>query len=80
MVPQPLEGQGLPAEASLHVSHSVGLPWTSDQPEAETPTWQHTVLKRDTHTTDGIRNRNPNKRAAAGPRFGPRGHLRIILL
>jgi hypothetical protein len=72
MAQQPLEGQGLPAEASL--SHSVGLPWTSDQPDAETPTWQHTALKTDTQATDGIRNRNPNKRAAAGPRFGSRGY------
>jgi len=23
---------------------SVGFPWTSDQPDAETSTWQHTAL------------------------------------
>jgi hypothetical protein len=27
--------------------HSVGLLWTSDQPVAETSTWQHTILTRD---------------------------------
>jgi hypothetical protein len=27
--------------------HSVGILWTSDQPEAETSTWQHTTLIRD---------------------------------
>jgi len=29
--------------------HSVGLPWTSDQPDAETSTWQHTTLSTDGH-------------------------------
>jgi len=28
-------------------SHSVGLLWTSDQPKAKIPTWQHTTLTRD---------------------------------
>ena len=28
----------------LYTSHSVGLLWTSDQPEAETSIWQHTTL------------------------------------
>jgi hypothetical protein len=29
--------------------HSVALLWTSDQPEAETSTWQHTTLTTDRH-------------------------------
>jgi len=29
--------------------HSVAPLWTSDQPVAETSTWQHTTLKRDRH-------------------------------
>jgi hypothetical protein len=29
--------------------HSVGLLWTSDHPDAETSTWQHTILTWDTH-------------------------------
>jgi len=33
----------------LDTSHSVGLLWTSDQPEAETSTWQHTTLTTDKH-------------------------------
>jgi len=55
---------------------SVGLLWTSDQPDAETCTWQHTTLARDRHPSPlgGIRTRNPIKRAAADPRFRPRGH------
>jgi hypothetical protein len=46
MALQPLLGQGLLIiEASQ--SHSVGLLWTSDQPDAETSTWQHTTLTTD---------------------------------
>jgi hypothetical protein len=48
---QPLVGQGLLIiEASRSHSdtpHSVGLLWKSDQPDAKTPTWQHTTLLRD---------------------------------
>jgi hypothetical protein len=55
MVQQPPVGQGLLIiEASRSHSdtpHSVGLLWTSDQPDAETPTWQHTTLTRDRHMT-----------------------------
>jgi hypothetical protein len=29
--------------------HSVALLWTSDQPDAETSTWQHTTLTTDRH-------------------------------
>jgi hypothetical protein len=28
--------------------HPLGLPWTSDQPVAETSIWQHTTLTRET--------------------------------
>jgi hypothetical protein len=48
---QPLVGQGiLIIEASRSLSdtsYSVGLLWTSDQPHAETSTWQHTTLTRE---------------------------------
>jgi hypothetical protein len=48
---QPLVGQTLHIiEASRPHSdtpHSVGLLWTSDQPEPETSTWQHTTLTTD---------------------------------
>jgi len=30
-----------------HTPQSVGLLWTSDRPNAETPTWQHTTFTRD---------------------------------
>ena len=29
--------------------HSVEILWTSDQPNAETSTWQHTAIKRERH-------------------------------
>ena len=39
-------------------THSVGLLWTSDQPDAETSTWQHTTLTTDKHPC-GWRDSNP---------------------
>ena len=43
--------------------HSVGLLWTSDQPDTETSTWQHTTLTTDINVSGGIQTRKPNKRA-----------------
>jgi hypothetical protein len=50
---------------------SVGLLWTSDQPFAETSTWQHTQLSQQTdiHALGGIQNRNPRKRTTAEPQL-----------
>ena len=49
-------------------THIGGLLWTSDQPVAQTSTWQHTTLTRDRHihAPGGIRTRNPSMRAAVG--------------
>jgi len=47
-----LVDQGLNIEVSRshsYTPHSVGLLWTSDQPDTETSTWQHTTLTKDTH-------------------------------
>jgi len=48
MAQQPLVRQdSIMVEASISHSdtpHSVGLLWTTDQPDAETSTWQHTTL------------------------------------
>ena len=78
MAQQPLVSQGLlTIEASrLHsdTPQSVGLLWTSHQPDAETTTWQFTKLTRDVDAPDVIWTRNPGKRAAADPRLTPRGH------
>jgi hypothetical protein len=45
---------------------SVGLLWTSDQPLAETSTWQH-LQQTNIHALGGIRTRNPSRRSAARP-------------
>ena len=46
-------GQGLPiiedSRSHSDTPHSAGLLWTSDQPDAETSTWQHTTLTTDKH-------------------------------
>jgi len=50
---QPLVGQGLLIiESSWSYSgtpQAVGFLWTSDQPHAETSSWQHTTFTRDRH-------------------------------
>jgi hypothetical protein len=53
MTRQPLEGYGLliveASRSHSDTSHWVGIPWASDQPHAETCTWQHTTLTTDRH-------------------------------
>jgi hypothetical protein len=55
---------------------SVGLLWTSDQPLAETSTWQHTQHLQQTtiHAPGGIRTSNPSKRSAVDTHLRPLGH------
>jgi hypothetical protein len=51
MAQLPLVGKGPYFEASRShsdTSHSVGLLWTNDQPDAETSTWKHTTQTRQT--------------------------------
>jgi hypothetical protein len=76
MLRQPLVGQGLLINvvswSHSDTPHSVGLLWTSDQPDAEPCSWQHSIFTRtDIHAPSGIRTRNPSKRAAAEPRSRP---------
>jgi len=40
---------GIHDNTQLDTPQSVGLLWTSDQPDAETCTWQHTTLTRERH-------------------------------
>jgi hypothetical protein len=49
---------------------TVVLLWTSDQPVAETSTWQHTQHSQRTtiHAPGGIRTRNPSKQSAVDTR------------
>jgi len=68
MAQQPLVGQGLLIfDASRSYSdtpHSIWFLWTSDQPGAETFTWQHTTLTGDRHAPGKIRTRNLSQRTA----------------
>ena len=79
MLRQSLVGQGLliveASRSHSYTPHSVELLRTSDQPDAETSTWQHTIFSRERHhATNEIRTRNPSKRAATDLRLRPRGH------
>jgi hypothetical protein len=65
---QPLIGQGLlvieASRSHSDTTHWVGLLLASDQPDAETYTWQLSALTRYSHASVEIRTRNPSKRAA----------------
>ena len=50
--------------------HSVGLLCTSDEPVAETSTWQHTTLTTDKHPRPR-RDSNPQSQQASAHRFTP---------
>jgi hypothetical protein len=73
----PVDQDLIVEDSRLHsyTPQPVGLLWTSDQPYAETSTWQQTTFTKDSiHATKGIRTHSPNKRAAEVPRLRPRGH------
>ena len=74
MTQQPLVGQGLliidASQSHLDTPHSVGLLWTSDQPDAETSTCQHPTLPRDRHPCPR-RDLNPPSQQANGRRSTP---------
>jgi hypothetical protein len=62
-------------EHTKDASQSVGLPWTSDQPVAQTSTWLQTTLNTDRHPCpQRDLNQNTSKRAAVDPHLRPRGH------
>jgi len=69
MMRRPLVGQGLliiqASRSHSDTPHSIGLLWTSDQPDSETSSGQHTTLETDNRAPGKIRTRNPSKRAAA---------------
>ena len=75
-------GPGL-IEVSLSHSdtpHSAGLLWRSDQPDAETSTWQNTTLTRHTSAPGDIRTQNPIKWVAADPPLRPCNQSRKIII
>jgi len=61
---------------SVRQSHSVGLLWTSDQPDTDLYLVKHNTHRRQTdiHASGGIRTRNPAMLVAEDPRLRPRGH------
>jgi hypothetical protein len=71
---QPLVGHGLliieASRSHWDTPHSVGILWTSDQPVAETSTWQHTTLTRDRHPCPR-RGSNPQSQQASDCRPTP---------
>ena len=85
MAQQPLVGQGLLIiEASRSHSdtpHSVRLLWTSDRTVAETSTWQHTTITRDTHPCPSWDSNQQSQQANGrrDPRRRPRGHWDRLL-
>jgi len=73
MVQEPLGSQDLLIIKSSQ-SHSAGLIWMSDQPNAETTTWWHATLTRDRHSClGGIQTHNPSQQAAAHQCFKMHG-------
>jgi len=71
---QPLIGQGLPtvkpSRSHSDTPHSVGLLWTSDQPDTDTSTWQHTTLTRKRHPCPGS-DSNPQSQETSSRRLTP---------
>ena len=54
---------------SPDTSQSVGLVWTSDQPDAETSTWQHTNTYQRHRNPCPRRDSNPQTQQASGRRI-----------
>jgi hypothetical protein len=54
-------------------THPVGVFRTSDRPDAETSTWQHSQ-ETDINAPGGTRTRNPNDQAATDLTLRPHGH------
>ena len=73
LFPQDSTALGLLYEVSRSHSdtpHSVGLPWTSDQPDTQRPlpeNIQHLKEERDIRALGRIRTHNPSKGAAVDP-------------
>jgi len=69
MAQQPLVGQGLliikAPQSHSDTTHSVGRLWSSDKPDTEISTWQHTTQKRDRHQWSR-QGSNPQYQQASG--------------
>ena len=62
---------GTSRSEALDTPHSVGLLWTSDQPDAKTSTGLHTTLTRDKHPRRK-RDSNPQCHRVSGRRPTPK--------
>jgi hypothetical protein len=63
------------ARSHSDTPRSLGLLWTSDQPDAEPlPDKTQHCREINLHEPGGIQTRNTSKRAAANPRLRQRGH------
>jgi len=78
MAQQHLVDQGLLIIAAWRshskTPHSLGLLWTSDQPDAETCTWRNTTLKRDRYSYRR-RDSNPQSQQASAADPRPRNWI-----
>jgi hypothetical protein len=45
---------------TVNVTHSAGILWMNDQPDAEISTWQHTTQDTDIHAPGRIRTHSPS--------------------
>jgi hypothetical protein len=58
------------SQSHSDTQHSVGLLWTSDQPDTVIYTWQHTTLTRDRHPWPRL-DSNPQSQQARGNKPTP---------
>jgi hypothetical protein len=74
-----LVGQGVLIIEALRslspIPHSVGILSMSDQPDAETSTWQQTTLTSDIHTPTEFELPIPGSKRPHNSRLRPRGQL-----
>ena len=61
---------GTSGSQSSDPPHSVGVLWTSDQPNAETAPWKHKILSRDRHPCCRWDSK-PQSQQASGHRYTP---------
>jgi hypothetical protein len=70
MAQQPVVGRDLvimeASRSHSDTSHSVGLLWTSNQPDAETSTWQHNN-RHKRHTSNALAGLEPTVPATEWP-------------
>jgi hypothetical protein len=74
MAQQPVVGQGLLIVEVLRslsdTPHSAGHLWTSERPDAENSTWEHTKLTSDWHSYPW-QDCNPQSQLASGRKSTP---------